>query len=97
MISLNFYTLPYVKLPRWRDMEDFLLRVERYSLPTHGNSDRLHNRMANNILYYQTNYLAVFLATFFIIFYLESKAIMLGFTFFAGISYSGVYEKPPTK
>merc|ERR1711976_1123428 len=46
----------YVKLPKFRDLEDFLFQIERYSLPTHGNTDRLNNRMINNILYYQSNY-----------------------------------------
>lgn len=77
----------YVKLPKFRDLEDFLFNIERYSLPVHGNSERLNNRMVNNILYYQSNYLCAFLLTFAGIFYLESKAMILGFTFFAGISY----------
>jgi len=77
----------FVKLPRFRLMDDFLLNSSRYSLPTHGNSDRLHNRMINNLLYYQTNYLAVFAAVFLVIFYLQSKAILLGLIFFAGVFY----------
>merc|ERR1712099_50238 len=69
----------YVKLPKLRDLEDFLFNIERYSLPVHGNTERLNNRMVNNILYYQSNYLCAFLVTFICIFYLESKAMIMGF------------------
>merc|ERR1712159_142016 len=77
----------YVKLPKFRPLDDFLFDLNRYSLPDHGNENRLHNRIVNNILYYQTNYISVFTFCFMTIFYLKFKSVILGFVFFTGIFY----------
>ena len=79
----------YIKLPKFRTLEDFLLQADRYSIPNHGNTDRFNNRVLNNLLYYQTNYIATFLCCFTMVCILQPKAVLLGSVFVGGILLGG--------
>uniref|UniRef100_A0A670JVB0 PRA1 family protein n=1 Tax=Podarcis muralis TaxID=64176 RepID=A0A670JVB0_PODMU len=48
-----------VRLPPVRALEDFLLGSSRLSPPDVRDLQRWHNRVVNNLLYYQSNYLLV--------------------------------------
>ena len=39
----------YVKLPKIRDLNDFVYDQTRYSFPNHGDGQRLNNRIVNNL------------------------------------------------
>ncbi|XP_060619111.1 PRA1 family protein 2 [Anolis sagrei] len=46
-----------VRLPPVRALEDFLLGSSRLAFPDVRDGQRWHNRVVNNLLYYQSNYL----------------------------------------
>uniref|UniRef100_A0AAV2KMN3 PRA1 family protein n=1 Tax=Knipowitschia caucasica TaxID=637954 RepID=A0AAV2KMN3_KNICA len=46
-----------VRPPPLRTLEDFILCCPRYALPNVRDADRWNNRVINNLLYYQSNYL----------------------------------------
>uniref|UniRef100_A0A3B3BK89 PRA1 family protein n=1 Tax=Oryzias melastigma TaxID=30732 RepID=A0A3B3BK89_ORYME len=46
-----------VQPPPLRSLDDFLLCSARFAVPDLRDLDRWNNRMINNLLYYQTNYL----------------------------------------
>ncbi|XP_028922801.1 PRA1 family protein 2 [Ornithorhynchus anatinus] len=46
-----------VRLPPLRTLDDFLLGSARLAAPDLRDPQRWHNRVVNNLLYYQTNYL----------------------------------------
>ncbi|XP_033028878.1 PRA1 family protein 2 [Lacerta agilis] len=48
-----------VRLPPVRALEDFLLGSSRLAVPDVRDLQRWHNRVVNNLLYYQSNYLVV--------------------------------------
>lgn len=46
-----------VQPPPLRSLDDFLLSSARFALPDVRDLDRWNNRIINNLLYYQSNYL----------------------------------------
>lgn len=42
-----------------RSLNDFVLDTKRYLPPTFNDIKRFNNRVVSNLLYYQTNYLAL--------------------------------------
>lgn len=48
-----------MKLAPLRSVNDFLLDSKRYLPPTFSDLKRFNNRVTSNLLYYQTNYLAI--------------------------------------
>lgn len=46
-----------VRLPPIRRLDDFLLGSTRLAAPDVRDLQRWHNRVVNNLLYYQSNYL----------------------------------------
>ena len=77
----------FIKLPKFRSLEDFLYNIDRYEIPNHGNLDRLKNRMMNNLLYYQTNYILTFLISLLFIFILHPQGVLFGMVFVTGLIY----------
>lgn len=43
----------------FRPFDDFIGNGNNFSIPNFGDLERLNNRITNNLLYYQTNYLVV--------------------------------------
>jgi hypothetical protein len=48
-----------VQFPPFRGLEDFCLDSARFQLPSFNDQSRWSNRVVNNLLYYQTNYLTL--------------------------------------
>ena len=48
-----------VKLPPLRSLDDFIFNTSRFGFPDFKNKERWNNRIVQNLLYYQTNYIAV--------------------------------------
>lgn len=53
-----------VKLPPLRSLDDFILASSRFGFPDFQNKERWNNRIVQNLLYYQTNYMAVAIPVF---------------------------------
>ncbi|XP_061568146.1 PRA1 family protein 2 [Cololabis saira] len=69
-----------VQPPPLRTMEDFLLSSARFAVPDIRNLDRWNNRMINNLLYYQSNYLAGGLALLALVGYFQPFQMLVGAT-----------------
>ncbi len=50
-----------IQFAPFRNLADFLGQAENYIVPDFKDLARLNNRITNNLLYYQTNYLLFFL------------------------------------
>lgn len=53
-----------MKLAPFRDLNDFVLDTRKYIPPAINDLKRLSNRITSNLLYYQTNYLALSVIVF---------------------------------
>lgn len=53
-----------MKLAPLRDLNDFLLDTKKYIPPALNDLKRFNNRITSNLLYYQTNYLALSVTIF---------------------------------
>lgn len=51
----------------FRELSDAIGQAENYAIPDFRDLARLSNRITNNLLYYQTNYLVFFLIIFVLI------------------------------
>ncbi|XP_072884688.1 PRA1 family protein 2 [Hemitrygon akajei] len=67
-----------VQLPPFRTMDDFLCSSARFSLPDVKDQLRWNNRVINNLLYYQTNYLATVAGILLLVGYIEPLKTLLG-------------------
>ena len=56
-----------IQFAPFRKTDDFVGQAECYAIPDFSDLARLSNRITNNLLYYQTNYIVIFLAVFFLI------------------------------
>ena len=56
-----------IQFAPYRNFNDFIVQAENYAIPDFKDLARLNNRITNNLLYYQTNYIAVFLVIFVLI------------------------------
>lgn len=56
-----------IQFAPFRNFNDFIGQAENYAIPDFKDLARLNNRITNNLLYYQTNYIAVFLVIFVLI------------------------------
>jgi hypothetical protein len=50
-----------IKFGPFRPINDFIATATDYRIPDFSDLDRINNRITNNLLYYQTNYLLVVL------------------------------------
>ncbi|XP_076675542.1 PRA1 family protein Jwa isoform X2 [Andrena cerasifolii] len=55
------------ELPPLRSLTDFLLESSRFQLPNFGDFEKWGNRVVNNLVYYQTNYLYMTIAIMLIV------------------------------
>ncbi|XP_048382012.1 PRA1 family protein 2 isoform X1 [Stegostoma tigrinum] len=67
-----------VQLPPLRTLDDFVCSSARFSLPDLKDPLRWNNRVINNLLYYQTNYLATVAAILLLVGYIEPLKTLLG-------------------
>lgn len=56
-----------VELAPLRSWDDFFPGSERFAKPDFGDMARWNNRVVSNLLYYQSNYLVLAIAVFFIV------------------------------
>lgn len=54
----------FPNLPPLRSLDDFLLGSARFQLPNFRDLDKWGNRVVKNLLYYQTNYILLFLSIY---------------------------------
>uniref|UniRef100_A0A5S6QWK8 PRA1 family protein n=1 Tax=Trichuris muris TaxID=70415 RepID=A0A5S6QWK8_TRIMR len=69
-----------LQLPPLRGLDDFLLGSARFQLPPFGELGRWCNRISNNLLYYQTNYLLLCLVCFLLIGCNRPNELLIGTT-----------------
>lgn len=55
------------ELPPLRSLNDFLLESSRFQLPNFKDLEKWGNRVVNNLVYYQTNYLYMTIAIILIV------------------------------
>lgn len=56
-----------LELPPLRSLDDFLLGSARFQIPNLKDMEKWNNRVINNLLYYQTNYLFLSIVIFLIV------------------------------
>ncbi|XP_022107823.1 PRA1 family protein 3-like [Acanthaster planci] len=66
------------EVPPLRSLSDFLLESARFSTPAINNPSRWANRIIDNLLYYQTNYILTAVLIFLIVGTLNPKSMLLG-------------------
>ncbi|XP_033827142.1 PRA1 family protein 2 [Periophthalmus magnuspinnatus] len=67
-----------VRLPSLRTLEDFILGSARFAVPNVRDLDRWNNRVINNLLYYQSNYLVCALGCVLLVGYLRPLQLCVG-------------------
>ncbi|KAF7695008.1 PRA1 family protein 2 [Silurus meridionalis] len=67
-----------VQPPPFRSLDDFLFNSARFSVPDVRNLERWNNRIINNLLYYQSNYLASAVAFLLAVGYFWPFQLLLG-------------------
>ncbi|CAN9505324.1 unnamed protein product [Ophioblennius macclurei] len=67
-----------VQPPPLRSLDDFLLNKARFAVPDVRDLDRWNNRIINNLLYYQSNYLVSALGFLLLVGYLRPLQMVLG-------------------
>ncbi|XP_029942777.1 PRA1 family protein 2-like [Salarias fasciatus] len=67
-----------VQPPPLRSLDDFLLSTARFAVPDVRDLDRWNNRIINNLLYYQSNYLLSALGLLLLAGYLRPLQTVLG-------------------
>lgn len=75
-----------IQFAPFREAKDFFGQAENYSIPDVRDIERLHNRITNNLLYYQTNYMVFFLALFIVISIIHPTQVFSGLFVFIGLS-----------
>ncbi|XP_063065749.1 PRA1 family protein 3-like [Engraulis encrasicolus] len=61
-----------------RPWDDFFPSADRFAKPDFGDPTKWNNRMINNLLYFQTNYLVVVIVVFLIVGFLNPIGMFLG-------------------
>ncbi|XP_031695446.1 PRA1 family protein 2 [Anarhichas minor] len=69
-----------VQPPPLRSLDDFLLSSARFSAPDVRDLDRWNNRIINNLLYYQSNYLVSALGLLLVVGYCQPYQLLVGAT-----------------
>lgn len=67
-----------VQPPPLRTLDDFTLGSARFAVPNVRDADRWNNRVINNLLYYQSNYLACALAWLLLVGYFRPLQLFVG-------------------
>ncbi|XP_076276243.1 PRA1 family protein Jwa isoform X2 [Lasioglossum baleicum] len=66
------------KLPPLRGLKDFLLEPSGFQLPNFNDFEKWGNRVVNNLIYYQTNYVYMLLCILLVIGCLHPRELLLG-------------------
>lgn len=66
------------KLPPLRGWKDFLLEPSGFQLPNFNDFEKWGNRVVNNLIYYQTNYVYMLLSILLVIGCLHPRELLLG-------------------
>ncbi|XP_015434997.1 PREDICTED: PRA1 family protein 3-like isoform X2 [Dufourea novaeangliae] len=66
------------KLPPLRSLNDFILESSRFQLPNFKDFEKWGNRVVNNLIYYQTNYLYMSIAIILIVGSMHPSKILFG-------------------
>jgi hypothetical protein len=69
----------------FRPVNDIVGQAEFYSIPDFKDLERVNNRITNNLLYYQTNYILFFLALFILMGIIHPVEFAAGLVAFVGI------------
>ncbi|XP_070704386.1 PRA1 family protein 2 [Pempheris klunzingeri] len=87
-----------VQPPPLRSLDDFLLSSARFALPDVRDLDRWNNRIINNLLYYQSNYLLSALGLLLIVGYVQPLQMCVGAIvvtlFFLGFVWAAENQAP---
>ncbi|XP_011067514.1 PREDICTED: PRA1 family protein 3 isoform X1 [Acromyrmex echinatior] len=67
-----------LELPPLRSLDDFLLESARFQLPNLKDLEKWGNRVVNNLLYYQTNYLFTSIVIFLIVGLIHPVKMLVG-------------------
>ncbi|XP_034760001.2 PRA1 family protein 3-like [Acipenser ruthenus] len=67
-----------IKIAPLRPWDDFYPGTDRFAKPDFGDLTKWNNRVVSNLLYYQTNYLALTIVVFLIVGILNPLAMILG-------------------
>ncbi|XP_026182010.1 PRA1 family protein 2 [Mastacembelus armatus] len=67
-----------VQPPPFRSLDDFLLSSARFAVPDVRDLDRWNNRIINNLLYYQSNYLLFALGCLLLVGYFQPFQLFVG-------------------
>ncbi|XP_067042114.1 PRA1 family protein 3-like [Acropora muricata] len=66
-----------VTLPPMRSLRDFLTDAQ-FSSPTFNDLERMNNRIINNLIYYQSNYILTVIVIFLVVGFLHPKDLLIG-------------------
>ncbi|KAB5545998.1 hypothetical protein PHYPO_G00067060 [Pangasianodon hypophthalmus] len=69
-----------MELAPFRQWDDFFPGVDRFAKPDIKDLTKWNNRVISNLLYYQTNYFAVFIVVFLIVGFMNPLGMILGGT-----------------
>ncbi|XP_031833004.1 PRA1 family protein Jwa isoform X3 [Nomia melanderi] len=73
------------KLPPLRGLNDFLLEPSRFQLPNFNDFEKWGNRVVNNLIYYQTNYLYMSISIMLIVGSMNPSKLFVGLLSMAAI------------
>lgn len=80
-----------IQFAPFREAKDFFGQAENYSIPDVRNLERLSNRITNNLLYYQTNYMVFFVALFVLISIIHPTQVLTGLFAFVALATGFVF------
>lgn len=66
------------KFPPLRGLKDFLLEPSGFQLPNFNDFEKWGNRVVNNLIYYQTNYIYMFFSILLVVGCLHPRELLLG-------------------
>ncbi|XP_002130853.2 PRA1 family protein 2-like [Ciona intestinalis] len=80
-----------IQLPPVRSVDDFLIASARFGRPDYQDKERWNNRIVNNLMYYQTNYLIVAFVAFGLVTYVRPIETITGGGLFVGLAALALY------
>nr|CAB3265126.1 PRA1 family protein 2-like [Phallusia mammillata] len=80
-----------LQLAPFRNIDDFLFASARFAPPNYQDKERMNNRILQNLLYYQTNYLCVAFAAFCCVLYFQPLETLIGAVLVLGSSLVFIY------
>jgi len=89
-----------VEIAPFRSLDEFLLSQSRFQIPDFNDPGKWGNRIVNNLLYYQTNYILSAIVIFLLMTYLNPGDMILGIITMAsifGLLYYLSFNKDPVK